>query len=187
MTSPVVEVRTCFCDLPSGGRLLVTAWWLAHRNIFLAKNRHWRRALGLQHHLYDQFFTLIPILTELRPNSAKNGSKSTIFIFHSKNAFFREVFFSRSGGPGPGARPGGPAGRQAGRPAGQQAGRQAGQPAGWLAGMPASQPAGWPACRPACWPAGRPACRPAGPPGRAPGPGPPEREKKTSLKNAFLE
>ena len=59
---------------------------------FSAENRHWRRVLGLQHHLYDQFFTLIPILTELRPNSAKNGSKSTIFIFHSKNAFFKEVF-----------------------------------------------------------------------------------------------
>ena len=52
-----------------------------------------------------QFFTLSLILTELRPNSAKNGSKSTIFDFHSKNVFFREVFLSHSREARPGARP----------------------------------------------------------------------------------
>ena len=35
----------------------------------------------------DQFFTLSPILTELRPNSAKNGSKSTKNDFHLKSSF----------------------------------------------------------------------------------------------------
>ena len=39
-----------------------------------------------------QFFTLSPILTKLRPNSAKDGSKSTKNDFRQKSDTFGEVF-----------------------------------------------------------------------------------------------
>ena len=102
---------------------------------------------------------LVPILTELRPNSAKNGSKSTIFVFHSKNVFFREVFFSVPGGPARGP-------RQEAWQAGRLAGRPARWPAGWLAGRLAGRQAGWPAGQLASRPAGRPASRPGLPAGK---------------------
>ena len=76
--------------------------------------------MGLYHHLQDQFFMLSPILTELRPNSAKNGSKSTIFGFHLKNAFLGGLL-----SPFPGVV------HRAVRPDGWPAGL----PAGWLAGQ----------------------------------------------------
>ena len=63
---------------------------------------------------------LIPTLTELKPSSAKNGSKSTIFGFHPKHAFL-----GRSSELAPevalGSLVGWPAGRQAGWLAGRSA------------------------------------------------------------------